>query len=117
MFQRTRMTAQVSQQLIELLTDGGKRDLTKLRLDDLERELYQAVDEITCRSLRGVLEEQARECDGPSHCPRCDGELVEKPPHETSLTSKRGEISFHQPVKHCSSCRCDFFPSGQGHGD
>jgi len=117
MFSRTRMTAEVSQQLIDLLTADGTRDLTQLRLDDLESEVCEMVDEITCRTLRGVLEDQARDCRGPTGCPRCGEVLEDKPPLETKLTGKRGEVAFHQPVKRCKSCRCDFFPSGQSDGD
>ena len=117
MFQRTGMTAKISQHLIDLLTDNGSRDLTQLRIDDLETEVCQMVDEITCRTLRGVLEDQALDCRGPSHCPRCGRELDDKPPLETTLTSKRGEVAFYQPVKRCKSCRCDFFPSGPSDGN
>jgi len=54
MFQRTRMTAQMSQELIEILTDKGQRDLTNFRLNDLESEVCQLVDEITCRTIGEV---------------------------------------------------------------
>jgi hypothetical protein len=117
MFQRTRMTAKMSQELIDILTDSGQRDLTKLRLDDLENEVCQLVDEVTCRTMRGVLEDQANDCDLPTDCPRCGKLLIEKPPQETTLTCERGEVAFHQPVKRCTTCRCDFFPSGESHGD
>jgi hypothetical protein len=66
-FQRTRMTAQMSQKLIEMLTEDGTRDLTQLRLDDLETEVCQMVDEITCRAMRGVREDRSLS----SRCPTC----------------------------------------------
>jgi hypothetical protein len=117
MFRRTQMTAKMSQELIELLTDRGDRDLTTLRLDDLENEVCQLVDEVTCRTMRGVLEDQAMHCDLPTDCPRCGKSLIDKPPSETKLTCQRGEVAFNQPVKRCNDCRCDFFPSGESHGD
>lgn len=117
MFQRTRMTAKMSQELIDILTEGGHRDLTKLRLDDLENEVCQLVDEVTCRTIRGVLEDQALDCDGPTECPRCGKPMVDKPPKETKLTCRRGEVAFNQIVKRCPACRRDFFPSGQSYGD
>ena len=118
MFQRRKLTAQMSQELIELLTDGGRRDLRQLRMDDLEEEVYGLVDEITQRTLRGVVEDQAQVC--PSdwvNCPKCGQVLVDKPPEEKSLLSQRGEIVWRQPVKRCTACRCDFFPSSQSVGD
>lgn len=117
MFQRTRMTAEVSQQLIDMLTRDGTRDLTQLRLDDLETEICEVVDQITCRAIRGVLEDQSLSCQEHRCCPRCGRELEDKPPLERTLTCKRGEVTFRQPVKRCTSCRCDFFPSGQSNGD
>jgi uncharacterized protein with PIN domain len=116
MFQRSKMTAEMSQQLIEQLTEGGTRDLSQMRIDDLENEVYEAVDAITERVLRGMLEEQVGGCR-ETRCPRCGGELDDKPPKETTLTCKRGAVSWSQPVKRCKSCRCDFFPSGQSSGD
>jgi hypothetical protein len=113
------MTAQVSQQLIDLVTDNGSRDLTNLRIDDLETEMCQLVDAITCRSMTGILEDQAHACSKHSHCPHCDREFDEDDvsSHETKLTAKRGELKFSQPVKRCKYCRRDFFPSGPSNGD
>jgi hypothetical protein len=43
MFRRTKMTAAMSQELIDGLTDHGRHDLSQLRMDDLEREVYELV--------------------------------------------------------------------------
>ena len=59
MFPRTQMTAAMSQELMDELTDHGRRDLSLLRMDDLESEVYELVDAITRRAVRGVLEEQS----------------------------------------------------------
>lgn len=116
MFQRTKMTAVMSQELIEELTDHGRRDLSQLRMEDLESEAYELVDAITRRAVRGVLEEQVRACE-MSNCPQCGRELDDKPPEEKTLTTQRGEVTWNQPVKRCKACRCDFFPSGPVIGD
>lgn len=117
MFQRRKLTAEISQELIEALTDQGKRDLKDLRIDELESEAYALVDEITRRTICGVVEDQAQACQEDwTHCPQCGRELVDKPPEEQTLLAQRGEIRWRQPVKRCTSCRCDFFPSGESHG-
>ncbi len=111
MFQRTKMTAAMSQELIDELTDHGRRDLSQLRMDDLESEIYELVDAITRRAVRGVLEEQVGACE-MIDCPQCGRELVDEPPEEKTLTTQRGEVTWNQPVKRCTTCRCNFFPSG-----
>ena len=116
MFRRTKLTAAMSQELMDELTDHGRRDLSQLRMDDLEREAYELVDAITRRAVRGVLEDQVHACE-MTHCPQCGRELEDKPPEEKTLTTQRGEVTWNQPVKRCLACRCDFFPSGPGLGD
>ncbi len=39
MFRHTQMTAAMSQELMDELTDHGRRDLSQLRMDDLESEM------------------------------------------------------------------------------
>jgi hypothetical protein len=116
MFRRTKMTAAMSQELMDELTDFGRRDLSQLRMDDLESEMYELVDAVTRRAVQGVLEDQMRACC-MSDCPRCGRHLEDKPPEEKTLLTQRGEVTWNQPVKHCPTCRCDFFPSGPGVGD
>jgi hypothetical protein len=116
MFRRAKMTAAMSQELMDELTDHGRRDLSRLRMDDLESEVYALVDAITRRTVQGVLEDQTHACH-MRHCPQCGRLLEDKPPHEKTLLTQRGEVTWNQPVKHCTACRCDFFPSGAGLGD
>jgi len=116
MFRRTKMTAAMSQELIDELTDHGRRDLSQLRMDDLESEIYELVDAVTRRAVQEVLEDQRPACD-MSHCPQCGRQLEDKPPQEKTLLTQRGEVTWHQPVKRCTACRCDFFPSGASLGD
>jgi hypothetical protein len=116
MFRRTKMTAAMSQELMDELTDFGRRDLSQLRMDDLESEMYELVDAVTRRAVQGVLEDQTRACS-MQDCPRCGRHLEDKPPEVKTLLTQRGEVTWNQPVKHCPTCRCDFFPSGPGVGD
>jgi hypothetical protein len=116
MFRRTKMTAAMSQELMDELTDFGRRDLSQLRMDDLESEVYELVDAITRRAVQGVLEDQTRACN-MRDCPQCGRHLEDKPPEKKTLLTQRGEVTWNQPVKHCPSCRCDFFPAGPVIGD
>jgi hypothetical protein len=116
MFRRTKMTAAMAQELMDELTDFGRRDLSQFRMDDLESEAYELVDAITRRAVQGVLEDQTRACS-MSDCPQCGRHLEDKPPEKKTLLTQRGEVTWNQPVKHCRTCRCDFFPSGPGIGD
>ena len=44
-----RLVAQVSQELLNELTDNGTRDLTRMCLSQMEAEVYQAADRISQR--------------------------------------------------------------------
>jgi len=117
MFQRTKLTAAISQELIDELTDHGRRDLSQMRMDDLEKDVYGVIDAITRRTVQGLLEEQVKACEPLACCPQCGRELDDKPPQEKTLTTDRGDVTWSQPVKRCPACRCDFFPSGPSLGD
>jgi uncharacterized protein with PIN domain len=117
MFRRRQLTAQLAQELIEAITDSGRRDLTQLSMGELESEVYGLLDQVSQRTMCGVLEEQAEAIETElTHCPQCRRELVDRPPETKTLTGERAELQWQQPVKRCKSCRCDFFPSGPGAG-
>jgi hypothetical protein len=115
MWTNSQLEAQVSQRLLDELTSAGTRDLTEMRLSDLEREVYELSDRISQRVLRGVLEDQAQQVEAQL-CPRCQRPLEDRPPKERAIQTARCEVQWSQPVQHCSRCRCDFFPSGGGDG-
>jgi hypothetical protein len=113
---KSQVVAQVSQALLDELTERGTRDLTTMRLSDIEDEVYGLVDSVSQRLVRGLLEDQASQ-DQVQTCPCCDGPLHDKPPEEKSLLLRRGDVAWQQPVKRCGACRRDFFPSGEAVGD
>lgn len=115
MFTNSRAIARISQELLDELTEGGTRDLTGLRLDQLEQEVYEAVDRVTQRVLQGVLEDQAGQAQVDC-CPRCRGKLEDRPPDQEPLQLDRCTVQWDKPVKHCRKCRRDFFPSGEDAG-
>lgn len=115
MANKTQLIATISQELLDELTSGGTRDLTELRLCDLEREVYQLADRISERVLRGVLEDQADQAQVEC-CPTCHGPLEDRPPDEEPIRMRRCEVQWDKPVKRCPKCRRDFFPSGGDDG-
>lgn len=104
--------AQISQELLDELTAGGTRDLTQLRLSQLEGEVYRVVDHITQRVVRGVLEDQALQAQARTHCPTCQTLLEDCEPDKNLLQLQRCQVQWERPVKRCQKCRRDFFPSG-----
>jgi hypothetical protein len=109
------MLAEMSQKLIDELTDRGARDLTTMRMDDIENEVYEAVDALSARVMKGVLEDQAGAFK-EMRCPHCGREMADEPPREKTLTCKRGDVTWNPPVKKCKTCRGDFSPSDESVG-
>ena len=111
------LVQRVSGMLLGELTEGGNRDLTTMRLDDLENDVFDLADRISRCVAEGLLQEQA---DGLSKknplCPCCERELVPKPSQERTLQLRRGEAQWEEPVWRCLPCRRDFFPSVGGDG-
>jgi len=116
MSNRQRTVAQVSQALLDELTEKGTRDLTATRLSQIEEAVYGLVDEVTERVVRGVLEDQAGQSKAIDTCPRCGGGFEDQEDQAKSLKLRRGQVEWQQPVKRCPRCRRDFFPSGEGVG-
>ena len=111
------LVEQVSAMLLGELTEGGNRDLTTMRLDDLENEVFGLADRVSRVLAEALLEEQANHLSKKSPiCPFCERELVPKPPQERTLQLRRGEAQWEEPVWRCLPCRRDFFPSVGGDG-
>lgn len=106
----SQLIAQISQELLDELTAGGTRDLTQVRLSQMEAEVYGLADRISERLLRGMVEDQSFQ-DQTARCPCCQGPLEDRPPDAKSLQLKRCSIQWEQPIKRCPKCRRDFFPS------
>jgi len=106
------LVQRVSTMLLDELTQRGNRDLTTMRLDHLENDIFALADRISRCVAEGLLQEQA---DGLSKekllCPCCQRELVPKPWRERTIQLRRGEAQWEEPVWRCPSCRRDFFPS------
>ncbi len=103
--------------LLGELTQGGKRDLAAMRLDDLENEVFGLADRVSRRVAESLLQEQANKLSqGKMLCPCCQRELVPKPPEQRTLLLRRGEAQWEEPAWRCPSCRRDFFPSVGGDG-
>lgn len=105
------LIARISQELLDELTAGGIRDLTQVRLSQMEQEVYEAADRMTQRVLQGMLEDQATQTQVDC-CPRCQGQLEDRPPDKEPIKMQRCQVQWEKPVKRCPKCRRDFFPSG-----
>jgi len=111
------LVQRVSAMLLGELTQGGNRDLTTMRLDDLENEVFGLADRVSRRVAESLLQEQAKSLSKKNLlCPCCQGELVPKPWRERTLQLRRGEAQWDEPAWRCPSCRRDFFPAVGGHG-
>lgn len=111
------LVEQVSRVLLGELTQGGKRDLATMRLDDLESEVFGLADRVSRRVAESLLQEQAKSLSQKKMlCPCCQRELIPKPSQERTLQLRRGEAEWEEPLWRCLSCRRDFFPSVGGDG-
>ena len=108
---KDQLIAQVSQELLDELTNHGTRDLTQVRLSQMEEEVYQAADRISERVLRGILEDQSAQVEADC-CPCCQSPLEDRPPDDKPIQMQRCEVQWRKPVKRCPKCRRDFFHSG-----
>lgn len=107
----------VSAMLLGDLTHGGNRDLTTMRLDDLENDVFGWADRVSRCVAEALLQEQADRLSKKSPlCPGCQRELVPKPSQPRTLQLRRGEAQWEEPVWRCLPCRRDFFPSVGGDG-
>ena len=80
------LVQRVSVMLLGELTQGGNRDLTTMRLDDLENEVFGLADRVSRCVAESLLQEQADSLSKKNMlCPCCQRELVPKPPQERTL--------------------------------
>ena len=111
------LVQRVGAMLLGELTQGGNRDLTTMRLDDLENEVFGLADRVSRCVAESLLQEQADSLSKKNMlCPCCQRELVPKPSQERTLQLRRGEAQWEEPVWRCLPCRRDFFPSVGGDG-
>jgi len=105
---------QIADLVVEKLTESGTlANLGSADLEAIEEETILSVDQITRDIISKLLGKQAQIIEPPKQCPRCSGEVADKPTQARSLQSRRGNIHFKTEVVHCEACRLDFFPSVQ----
>ena len=104
-------------ELRAVLREEGLDELAAKRWDDLEGPATDVGDTLTRKLLQMLLAEQAEEMDqSPEACSHCGTRFVPKPDQARRLQTRRGHVHWKQPVRRCTKCRRDFFPSGQGIG-
>jgi hypothetical protein len=105
---------QIADLVVEKLTKSGTlANLESANLEAIEEETILSVDQITRDVISKLLGKQAQIIEPPKQCPRCGGEVGDKPVQARSLQSRRGNVHFKTEVVHCEACRLDFFTTVQ----
>ena len=100
--------------VVEKLTQSGTlANLGSASLEAIEEETIINIDQITRDVISKLLGKQAKIIETPTQCPKCGGEVGEKPAEGRSMQGCRGNVHFKTGVVHCEACRLDFFPSVQ----
>jgi uncharacterized protein with PIN domain len=99
--------------LREVMKGSNLEQLKDKRWNELEGPAVEAGDLVAQQLLQALLEEQAGEVGkATAVCPVCGAALEVKPDESQPLQTRRGWVSWRQPVRRCPRCRRDFFPSG-----
>jgi len=93
------LVQRVSAMLLGELTQGGNRDLTTMRLDDLESEVFGLTDRVSRCVAESLLQGQANSL-GKKHmlCPCCQRELVPKPSQQRTLPEQKRGVPADAPA-------------------
>jgi len=103
--------------LREVLVGVNVDQLKDKQWNELEEPAVEAGDWVARELLKALLEKQAEEVgESVETCPICGAALETRPNEPQPLQTRRGWLSWQQPVRHCSRCRRDFFPSGARRG-
>jgi hypothetical protein len=82
---------------------------TQIDFQAMEQIAAAAAAGLTEGTLATLLEQQAKTLSNEQPCPDC-GQLCPVGYEDRPLAVKGGQLSLHEPVCHCPSCRRDFFP-------
>jgi hypothetical protein len=94
----------------KLLGRGGAvSDGPMVDMEDLAFEVSQRVG---AEVLRSFLATQAEAEEAPTmRCQQCGEPCEGKPPRRRAMTTRVGEVVWHEPVCYCRRCRRSFSPS------
>lgn len=70
-------------------------------------------ESILDNALQRQADEAAQRPEEFVRCPKCDGELDDRPPESRTVMTRAGQTTWDEPANHCPRCRRAFFPSGQ----
>ncbi len=111
------VVSRCARELREALRGTNLDQLGDKRWDELEGPAVEVGDLVACQLLQTLLQEQAGEVGkGAEVCPLCGAKLENKADESQPLQTRRGWVSWPQPVGRCPRCRRDFFPSGANSG-
>jgi hypothetical protein len=89
-------------------SESQRLDGPMVEMEDFAAEVSRQVG---ARLLQGLLASQAEASALARACPKCGGACEEKPPRRRVLTTRVGEVVWHEPVYYCRCCRRSFSPS------
>ena len=78
---------------------------------DLEELALRLGHTLATELLRQGLARQAATPPEGLACPSCGGPLAAADPEPRTLTTRAGEVGWHEPQASCGRCRKAFFPS------
>ena len=71
---------EIEDAVVKMLTESGQlADLGNVSLEAIENEAVDSIDAITREVISKLLSKQADQTEPPKCCPKCGGELCEKP--------------------------------------
>jgi hypothetical protein len=104
-----RLVEQLSDQVLAQLYGPTGAPALGTRFDDIESAGVEVGDAISRAIVQAAVRQQAAET--PAKVCSCGTPLEERDPDPRTLTMRRGEIGWNEPLGHCKRCRRDFFPS------
>lgn len=94
-----------------------EKELLGGTMDDLEGLAVAVGQGFGGEVLRTMLAHQAEQLDAAAACEECGRSFDKKSSRRRELTTRTGEVAWHEPVLYCRRCRRSFSPSVQTTAD
>jgi hypothetical protein len=104
-----RFVEQVSGEVLAKLYGPTGTPALGTLFDEIESAGVEVGDAVSRAIVQAAVQRQAAQT--PADVCSCGTPLEERDPEPRSLTTRRGEIGWMEPLGHCKRCRRAFFPS------